>query len=376
MAYHTPGDTLLKAPSLTVPGLAEKRPGVIVGDKILVKNHGSQSTSWFSGYVHKVEQLRVGLRFSNSFSSFPGQKYDVRFCLGRIPLRRMHQALDSPFSPSRLLYPFDVHVIKKRPPTAQEVGALNVIDRKIRGNAMQKIAVTAIRAQEPGSPPFVVIGQYVPFILSSQKDISYLCSPGTGKTVTIIEAIRQILLKNPQARILACAPSTSASDIIADRLTVLGTPQLFHMNAPSRMQSTLPKTLEPFSRKNDYGTFYVPPKEELMNFRVIVSTCVSASIPYGIGVPRGHFTHIFVDEAGQAVEPESTIPIKTMADNQTNVILSGDPKQLGPIVRSDLALSLKLGVSYLDRLCEMNLYDESQMSGITYVNGVPPLDDL
>lgn len=113
-----------------------------------------------------------------------------------------------------------------------------------------------------------------------------------------------------------------------------------------------------------------------MKFRVIVSTCVSASIPYGVGVPRGHFTHIFVDEAGQAAEPESMIPIKTMADNQTNVILSGDPKQLGPIVRSDLALSLKLGVSYLDRLCEMNLYDESQMSGITYVNGVPPFGRL
>jgi len=56
-----------------------------------------------------------------------------------------------------------------------------------------------------------------------------------------------------------------------------------------------------------------------------------------------------------------------MGDNRTNVILSGDPKQLGPVVRSDLALNLKLGVSYLDRLCEMNLYDETQMNGITVV---------
>lgn len=162
-------EPLLKAPSLTVPGLAEKRPSVIVGDKVLVKNHGSQKTSWFSGYVHKVEQLRVGLRFSKHFNSFPGQKYDVRFCLGRLPLRRMHQALDSPFSPPRLLYPFDVHVIKKRPPTAQEVGALNVIDRKIGGNSMQKLAVTTIRNLEPGSPPFVVFGPYVSFIFHLNK---------------------------------------------------------------------------------------------------------------------------------------------------------------------------------------------------------------
>jgi len=104
-----------------------------------------------------------------------------------------------------------------------------------------------------------------------------------------------------------------------------------------------------------------------MRFRVVVSTCISACVPYNIGVPRGHFTHIFVDEAGQAAEPEAMIPIKTMSDGRTNIILSGDPKQLGPIVRSDLALSMKLGISYLDRLCETQIYDGSQMSGITYV---------
>ena len=160
---------VLKALSLIVPGLAEKRPSVIVGDTVLVKNHGSQSTSWFSGYVHKVEQLRVGLRFSARFNSYPGQKYDVRVCLGRLPLRRMHQALDSPFSPPRLLFPSDAHVIKKRPPTTQEVGALNVIDRKIVDNAMQKLAVTAIRNLEPGSPPFVVFGPYVAFIFHPRR---------------------------------------------------------------------------------------------------------------------------------------------------------------------------------------------------------------
>jgi len=75
----------------------------------------------------------------------------------------MHQALDSPFSPPRLLYPSDAHVTKKRPPTTQEVGALNVVDRRIGGNAMQKLAVITIRDLEPGSPPFVVFGPYVSF---------------------------------------------------------------------------------------------------------------------------------------------------------------------------------------------------------------------
>ena len=139
------------------------------------------------------------------------------------------------------------------------------------------------------------------------------------------------------------------------------------MNAPSRSQATLPKALDKFSLKNANGTFCIPTKADLMRFRVVVSTCISACVPYNIGVPRGHFTHIFVDEAGQAAEPEAMIPIKTMSDGRTNIILSGDPKQLGPIVRSDLAVTMKLGVSYLDRLCESQVYNESQMNGITYV---------
>lgn len=162
-------DLLLTTASLTVPGLAEKRPSVIFGDQVLVKHHGSPGTSWFCGYVHKVEQLRVGLKFSTRFSSFQGQKCDVRFCLGRLPLRRMHQALDSPFSPPRLLFPCDAHIIKNRPPSTQELGTLNVVDRKIGGNAMQKLAVSTIRNLEPGSPPFVVFGPYVSFISHSRR---------------------------------------------------------------------------------------------------------------------------------------------------------------------------------------------------------------
>ena len=42
---------------------------------------------------------------------------------------------------------------------------------------------------------------------------------------------------------------------------MLGVSQLFRMNVPSGMQPTLPKTLEPISRKNDHGTFYIPLNE-------------------------------------------------------------------------------------------------------------------
>ncbi|KAG8791089.1 hypothetical protein FRC17_008803, partial [Serendipita sp. 399] len=118
---------------------------------------------------------------------------------------------------------------------------------------------------------------------------------------------------------------------------------------------------------NDHGTFYVPPVEELRKFRVVVSTCISASVPHAIGIPPGHFTHVFVDEVGQACEPEAIIAIKTLADEKTNLIISGDPKQLGPIIRSGIALQLKLGVSFLDRLTELPLYDHAANNGVTIV---------
>lgn len=185
--------------------------------------------------------------------------------------------------------------------------------------------------------------------------------------MTIVEAIRQLLVRYPTAHILACAPSNSAADLIASRLVALGKDTLFRFYAPSRNKSQVPDELLPFTVTNPDGHFTVPPMETLRHFRVVVSTCVSASMPYGIGMARGHFSHLIFDEAGQATEPETMIAIKTMADNSTQIILSGDPQQLGPIIRSNVARELGLQTSYLQRLMETDLYDEVKGHGTTYV---------
>ena len=83
-----------------------------------------------------------------------------------------------------------------------------------------------------------------------------------------------------------------------------------------------------------------PDVEGMKTYRVVVSTCFSASTPYGIGVPRGHFTHIFIDEAGQACEPEVMIPIKTMADTKTNIIF--EPSEGGEHATSTAPLHYPL----------------------------------
>jgi len=163
---------------------------------------------------------------------------------------------------------------------------------------------------------------------------------------------------NRTARVFACAPSNSAADLLASRLAAhLGVDELFRFYAASRFMDQTPDKLRSYVCTLPDGHFSVPPMARMKRFRVVVSTCVSASFASGIGLPRGHFSHIFVDEAGQATEPEAFVSIKTMADDRTNVILSGDPKQLGPILRSTVAEELGLEISYLERLMRRDAYD-------------------
>jgi helicase MOV-10 len=181
--------------------------------------------------------------------------------------------------------------------------------------------------------------------------------PGTGKTVTIVEAIKQILHRNPSARVLACAPSNSAADVIARRLSELFTNQeLFRFYAPSRERGTVPPDLLPFSFVNPDGLFSHPPLNIVKTYRVIVCTCLSAAFTLGIGLERGHFSHVFIDEAAQATEPEAMVVVKNTAIASTKLILSGDPKQLRPIILSSIASELGLGVSYLERMMECETY--------------------
>ncbi|KAI0075956.1 P-loop containing nucleoside triphosphate hydrolase protein [Panus rudis PR-1116 ss-1] len=339
---------------LEVPGLAENRPSVVIGDRILVQRHGSAKGQWFEGHVHFVRLLEVGLRFHESFHGHTSSaRYNVRFKLNRLPLRRQHEALRTAFAPERLLFPTAKHITQEKYQINSELEDW-IYNKLVAANSQQLQAIASITQLPPGSPPFVVFGP-----------------PGTGKTVTIVEAIRQLVRINPSARIIACAPSNSAADLIASRLSVLGQDNVFRLYAPSRDKKSVPSELLDYTylarSPEGLDLFSVPPLARLRRFRVVVCTCVSASVLHGVGLPRGHFSHVFIDEAGQATEPEAMVSIKTLSDNNTNVILSGDPKQLGPIIRSAVARELDFELSYLERLMKMAIYDERKWFGRTVV---------
>lgn len=61
-------------------------------------------------------------------------------------------------------------------------------------------------------------------------------------------------------------------------------------------------------------------------------------------------------KAGQSIEPETLIPISLLAKEKAQVILAGDPKQLGPVVISQVAKAYGYEKSFLERLSEHEFY--------------------
>ncbi|XP_053277315.1 putative helicase mov-10-B.2 isoform X1 [Pleuronectes platessa] len=327
---------------LDVPGVAENRPSVLRGDVLLVCPSGESGVK-YRGYVHSVELNKVKLGFSSNLLSrfFEGMRFRVEFTLNRTGLRVQHRAaeLAAEHGLEELLFP--AAPAQRQP----ELPDLRLFDRNLEKNPQQLGAVQHIVAGSSKPAPYLVFGP-----------------PGTGKTVTLVEAIKQIEKTQASCHILACAPSNSAADLLCKKiLDHVDHFKVYRMYASSRDPRCVPEELQTCS--NLVGDCYVfPAKEELMEFRVLVTTLVTAGRLVTGGIPPGHFTHVFVDEAGHAVETECLIPLAGLLRAHTGqVVLAGDPKQLGPILRSPLALKHGLGVSLLQRMMtQFSLYQKDE----------------
>ncbi|XP_066284664.1 RNA helicase Mov10l1-like isoform X3 [Branchiostoma lanceolatum] len=356
--------------SLTVPGLAEGRPSVLIGDKVVLTAPGAGDCSpSYEGYVHEVLREEVLLKFHQDFhSSYDGEPYNVFFMFNRSTLRRCHQAANFAhnlgcqvlFPSQPTLSPPLVNFQLDRNNTQLAAGkgnhsgggaqqnkggrfpgaSLQLFNPRL--NQQQQAAVTRILRAEARPAPYVLFGP-----------------PGTGKTVTLVETILQVFHNLPYSRIVACTPSNSAADLLAERLHKSGKVKqadMVRLNAFQRVQE-IPGSIERYCMDGDQ-------LEQVSRRRIIVATCSTAGLLYSLGLRSGHFTHVFVDEAGQATEPECMIPVGLCAGAQSQVVLSGDPMQLGPVLQSHLAKDLGLGQSLLERLMTSGPYlrDSSRFS--------------
>jgi helicase MOV-10 len=126
-----------------------------LGDGILVQPSGITDEKWYEGVVHEVRSEAVLLRFHSSFPGWtPTRPYCVRFGYNRIPMRRMHQAINQPFNDNRIFFPLQEHV--KATPSSS--GLLTPYNSLIQVNRAQWLAVKSIIQLQDGAHPFIVFG--------------------------------------------------------------------------------------------------------------------------------------------------------------------------------------------------------------------------
>ncbi|CAE7596883.1 Mov10l1 [Symbiodinium sp. CCMP2592] len=182
--------------------------------------------------------------------------------------------------------------------------------------------------------------------------------PGTGKSTLAAYLIWQ-LAQLPNKQVLAAAPSNTGADVLCAKLAKLGMDpsRMLRLNALGRNQATVPEEVREFcftaARSDGHRGFAVPPLDQLQAYRVIICTCTCAAhianVANRAGV-SGWFSHVLVDEAGEATEPETLVPLQLVKDTG-QVFLLGDHFQLGPLVLSSLAVRLgKLDESMIERL--------------------------
>jgi helicase MOV-10 len=168
----------------------------------------------------------------------------------------------------------------------------------------------------------------------------------------------QLVRRDTGVRVLVCTPSNAGADLVGERLASAGldSDKLYRLDASSLHEEDISGDEQVLSR--------FPGRERLLAFRVVLSTCSFASMLGALDVPVGHFSHIVIDEAAQAEEPLAMIPIMGFSNGCTNIILAGDPNELGPIMKSGTAAGAGLGKSYLERLMLMDeVYEQDTQAG-------------
>ena len=213
------------------------------------------------------------------------------------------------------------------------------------------------------------------------KDVAIVHGPpGTGKTTTLVEAIRETLMRESQ--VLVCAQSNMAVDWISEKLVDRGI-NVLRIGNPTRVNDkmlsftyerrfeahpdypqlwALRKAIRELrARRKSAGSSYHQKLESLKSrateleiringelfgeARVIASTLVGSANRLLDGQKFGT---LFIDEAAQALEAACWIPLRRVS----RVVLAGDHCQLPPTVKSIAALKAGLGVTLMERLVE------------------------
>lgn len=234
-------------------------------------------------------------------------------------------------------------------------------------------------------------------LVQSALDVAIIHGPpGTGKTTTLVQTILQVLKTEDQ--VLVCAPCNTAVDLLVEKLAEQMV-EVVRIGNPARVtQDILSKTLDArvahhtyykdlktirkkadefrnlaHKYKRNFGfderqqrkllfaeadklrdeaeqlSFFIT-NDILSKARVIASTLVGAN-SYILKGKR--FRTVFIDEAAQALEPASWIPII----KAERVVFAGDHCQLPPTIKSFEAARAGLSITLFEKAISRNKAD-------------------
>jgi helicase MOV-10 len=339
-----------------VPGLLDDRPSVMRNDRVHANIVGDRKKVLYRGYVHNVLRDAVEVSFHDDLLALSrsnrGMQLNIEFTVNRSVLKRMHQAVDDIMGLPRwrLLLQYEKNSAVAANDKAVDGARIRVqqgILRKL--NDEQGAAVTHIANDASYGQPYIIFGP-----------------PGTGKTTTIIAAINAVRQHRASVdpyrarmgtdgiRILVCAPSNFAADVLLTRLAERNPKnEMFRYMSYQRnvdgMDQNFKELILSYSNHRN-REFVFPDLDTFLSFNIVVCTCAMAGILKNLQVPRGHFDVVFVDEAGHAIEPELMAAFAWNLAANGQLIIAGDPQQLGPVVRSKTASGVGLEKSFLERL--------------------------
>ncbi|XP_014250678.1 probable RNA helicase armi [Cimex lectularius] len=316
------------------------------GDSVIVSKPWDAEKR-YEGKIWDVLPSQIILKLHDEFMNDyrQGACYTVEFILNRTPMRKRHFAVDA-------VYKYDL--LRRVFPTVLTSDAFEPPCVKIWYNSLlngeQKRAVESILSQKNKTYPYIICGP-----------------PGTGKTVTVVELILQ-LCQDPLSRLMVVAPTNSAIDLIGVKLLEAGLTKedLIRLcsYSPFRLGSIssslidasyVPSLFEEIPNKEPVP---IVTRNNIGVHKVTLGTMQCIGTLSAIGFPGGYFTHVIVDEAGQATEPETLIPLSFLDKENAQFILAGDPNQLGPVVMSRLSRMFGFKDSFLARLSRMKPYSK------------------